>query len=141
MTDDARDPALSSDAAPTEAAAAPTLSRDFLFGGREQDVTPLEREAIAACQSIYDPEIPIPIWDLGLIYGWDVTETSEGADFVVRMTLTAPNCPAAESLPAEVEQKLNALDGVRTARIDLVFVPSYSMEMLSEEAKLTLGLI
>ncbi|HYE95942.1 MAG TPA: iron-sulfur cluster assembly protein [Rubricoccaceae bacterium] len=117
------------------------MKRDFLFQGRDQDLTPLEEDLVEVMKTIYDPEIPVPIWDLGLIYGWDIEETPEGADVTIRMTLTAPNCPAAESLPAEVEQGANALDGVRTARVEIVFIPSYSMEMMTEEAKLTLGLL
>ena len=125
--------------------------RDYLAGflAGEQPEEPvvgpgsdLQASVVDALKSIYDPEIPVPIWDLGLIYGWDVEEAPEGgADVTVRMTLTAPNCPAAESLPAEVEAGLNALEGVRTVKLDLVFVPSYSMEMLSDEARLTLGLM
>jgi metal-sulfur cluster biosynthetic enzyme len=117
------------------------MKRDFLFQGRDQDLTPLEEALVEVMKTIYDPEIPVPIWDLGLIYGWEIEETPEGADVTIRMTLTAPNCPAAESLPAEVEQGANALDSVRTARVEIVFIPSYSMEMMTEEAKLTLGLI
>ena len=118
------------------------MTRDFLRDGRDaDDLTPLEEGIIHVVRTIYDPEIPVPIWDLGLIYGWDITEGEDGADVVVRMTLTAPNCPAAETLPAEVETGVNALEGVAHASIDLVFVPSYSMEMLSEEARLTLGLM
>lgn len=118
-----------------------TTQRDFLFGGREQELTPLEESVVEVLRTIYDPELPVPIWDLGLIYGWDLTARDEGTDLTIRMTLTAPNCPAAETLPAEVEEKVNALEGVRTASIELVFVPSYSMEMLSDEARLTLGLM
>ena len=117
------------------------LSRDFLIDGRDQDFSPLEEQMVGVMKAIYDPEIPVPIWDLGLIYGWDVEETADGADVTVRMTLTAPNCPAAETLPAEVEQSVNALEGVRRVTLDLVFTPTYSMEMMSEEAKLTLGFL
>ncbi|MEM0961299.1 MAG: iron-sulfur cluster assembly protein [Bacteroidota bacterium] len=118
------------------------MTRDFLRDGREaDDFSDLEEGIVQVMRTIYDPEIPVPIWDLGLIYGWDMTDSDEGKDVVVTMTLTAPNCPAAETLPAEVEQGVNALDGVARASIDLVFVPSYSMEMLSDEARLTLGLM
>lgn len=117
-------------------------SRDFLIDGREaDDFSDLERAMIAVMRGIYDPEIPVPIWDLGLIYGWEITEADDGADVRVRMTLTAPNCPAADSLPAEVEAGVNGLDGVARAEVQLTFVPSYSMEMLSDEARLTLGLL
>ena len=117
------------------------ITRDFLIEGRDQPLTPLEEEMVAVLRTIYDPELPVPIWDLGLIYGWDIIESREGADVAVRMTLTSPSCPAAESLPSEVETGLNALEGIKTVQLDLVFVPSYSMEMLSEEARLTLGLL
>lgn len=120
----------------------PMPSRDFLTDGREvDDLTELEEQIVQVMRTIYDPEIPVPIWDLGLIYGWDLEDGDDGTDVTVRMTLTAPNCPAAETLPAEVEQGVNALDGVGRTAIDLVFVPTYSMEMLSDEARLTLGLM
>ena len=118
------------------------MTRDFLIDGREaDDLSDLEEGIVQVMKTIYDPEIPVPIWDLGLIYGWEIEDSDGGKDVTVRMTLTAPNCPAAETLPAEVEQGVNALEGVARAAIDLVFVPSYSMEMLSEEARLTLGLM
>ena len=118
------------------------MTRDFLRDGREaDDLSPLEEGMVQVMRTIYDPEIPVPIWDLGLIYGWTIEDGDDGQDVTVLMTLTAPNCPAAETLPAEVEQGVNALEGVARASIDLVFVPSYSMEMLSEEARLTLGLM
>ena len=119
-------------------------SRDFLIDGREaDDFSELEEAIVQVMRTIYDPEIPVPIWDLGLICGWTVEDAAdgEGQDVTVKMTLTAPNCPAAETLPAEVEEGVNALEGVAHARVDLVFVPSYSMEMLSDEARLTLGLM
>ena len=116
------------------------MTRDILHDGREaDDFSELEEAMVQVMRSIYDPEIPVPIWDLGLIYGWDIEDGDDGHDVAVRMTLTAPNCPAAETLPAEVEQGVNALEGVGRATVDVVFVPSYSMEMLSEEARLTLG--
>ena len=117
------------------------MERDFLRDGREaDDFSELEEGIVHVVKTIYDPEIPVPIWDLGLIYGWTITDAEDGEkDVSVLMTLTAPNCPAAETLPAEVEQGVNALEGVAHASIELVFVPSYSMEMLSEEARLTLG--
>ncbi len=118
------------------------FERDFLTTGQNvDDLTPLEEELVAVCKSIYDPEIPVPIWDLGLIYGWTLDDAGEdqGTDVTVQMTLTAPNCPAAETLPAEVEQGINALDSVRHVVLDLVFIPTYAMEMMSDEARLTLG--
>ena len=119
------------------------MERDFLTDGRDDlsDLSELELAIVDVVRTIYDPEIPVPIWDLGLIYGWTIEDGEDGKDVTVRMTLTAPNCPAAETLPAEVEHGVNALDGTARASIDLVFVPTYSMEMLSDEARLTLGLM
>ena len=118
------------------------MTRDFLIDGREaDDFSNLEEAVVQVMRTIYDPEIPVPIWDLGLIYGWEIADGEDGQDVTVRMTLTAPNCPAAETLPAEVEGGVNALEGVGRAAVELVFVPSYSMEMLSDEARLTLGLM
>ena len=118
------------------------MTRDFLRDGREaDDFSEVEEGMVQVMRTIYDPEIPVPIWDLGLIYGWDIEEADTGQNVTVKMTLTAPNCPAAETLPAGVEQGVNALEGVAHATVDLVFVPPYSMEMLSEEARLTLGLM
>ena len=101
----------------------------------------LERSMIEVMRTVYDPEIPVPIWDLGLIYGWTLTDGDDGQDAAITMTLTAPNCPAAETLPREVEDGVNALDGIGRASVEIVFVPSYSMEMLSDDARLTLGLM
>ena len=119
------------------------MERDFLTDGRDDldGLDDLELAIVDVVRTIYDPEIPVPIWDLGLIYGWTIEDGDDGKDVTVKMTLTAPNCPAAETLPAEVEQGINALDGVGHASIDLVFVPTYSMEMLGDEARLTLGLM
>lgn len=118
------------------------MTRDFLIDGRDaDDFSPLEESIVGVMRGIYDPEIPVPIWDLGLIYGWELEDGDEGVTVQVRMTLTAPNCPAAETLPAEVEAGVNALEGVARAEVTIVFVPSYSMEMLSDEARLTLGLM
>ena len=122
-------------------------TRDFLRDGRADDelepmdLSDLERDMIQVMRTVYDPEIPVPIWDLGLIYGWTLTDGDDGQDAAITMTLTAPNCPAAETLPKEVEEGVNALEGIGRASVEIVFVPSYSMEMLSDEARLTLGLM
>lgn len=134
------DSPLASGALPYPLSASMT-TRDFLIDGRDQDFSPLEESMVHVVKTIYDPEIPVPIWDLGLIYGWDLEEADGGANATVRMTLTAPNCPAAETLPAEVEQGINALEGINHVTLDLTFTPTYSMEMMSEEAKLTLGFL
>jgi FeS assembly SUF system protein len=98
----------------------------------------LERLVVDALQTVYDPEIPVNIYELGLIYGVDVDEA--GA-VTVRMTLTAPACPAAQDLPAEVEQKLRAVPGVTDAKVDLVFDPPWCQDRMSEAAKLQLGFL
>ena len=93
---------------------------------------------IEVLKTIYDPEIPVNIYDLGLIY-----EVNVFPDFAVEivMTLTSPNCPAAGTLPGEVEQKSEAVSGVKDVTIELVFEPTWNQEMMSEEAKLELGFL
>ena len=100
------------------------------------EVSILQNEVMEALRTIFDPEIPVNILDMGLIY--DVYVETDG--FVnIKMTLTAPNCPAAQSLPAEVDQKTRELDGVSDVKVDIVWEPPYSMDMMSEAAKLELG--
>jgi len=98
----------------------------------------IERQVIEALQTCYDPEIPVDIYALGLIYG--VTVSPDGAVHV-RMTLTAPNCPAAEELPSEVESKVRSVAGVTDAKVEIVFDPPWDRDMMSEAAKLKLGLL
>ncbi len=92
---------------------------------------------IAALKKVYDPEIPINIYDLGLIYGLDVDDEGRAA---VRMTLTAPNCPVAGSLPASVERAVRSAEGVTDVKVELTFDPPWSPEKMSDAAKLALGL-
>ena len=92
---------------------------------------------IAALKRVYDPEMPVNIYDLGLIYGLDVDGTGRVS---VRMTLTAPNCPVAGSLPASVEQAIRAVPGVTEVKLELVFDPPWSKDLMSEGAMLALGL-
>jgi FeS assembly SUF system protein len=96
----------------------------------------LRARVVEALKTVYDPEIPVNIYELGLIY--DVQVTSEG-DVLVRMTLTAPNCPVAEILPNQVRQKILGIEGVTSAKIDLVFDPPWDRDKMSNAAKLTLG--
>jgi FeS assembly SUF system protein len=91
----------------------------------------------AALKTVYDPEMPVNIWDLGLIYGVEVNDAGEAH---VRMTLTAPNCPVAGSLPAEVERKVRAVEGVTRVTLELTFDPPWSKDRMSEAAKLALGI-
>ena len=100
------------------------------------DAPHLEERIIMALKTVYDPEIPVDIYELGLIYGVDVTP--EG-DVTVKMTLTSPSCPAAEAIPPEVEQKVAAVEGVRSAKAEIVWEPMWTKEMMSEVAKLQLG--
>ena len=96
----------------------------------------LKQAIIAAIKTCYDPEIPVDIYELGLIYNVDVTD--EG-DARVTMTLTSPMCPVAESLPPEVEQKVAGVEGVASAHVDLTWEPPWEPKMMSEAAKLELG--
>ena len=93
---------------------------------------------VAALKDIYDPEIPVNIYDLGLIYGVDVT--ADG-DAVVTMTLTTPHCPVAESMPGEIEMRVGAVPGVRDAEVNLVWDPPWDPAKMSDEAKLELGML
>jgi len=89
-------------------------------------------------KNIYDPEIPVNIWELGLIYGVDVRDDGFTK---VTMTLTAPNCPVAESLPQEVKQSVLDVKGVKDVEVEITFDPPWNQDMISEEAKLELGLL
>ncbi len=98
----------------------------------------IEEAIIDTLKRIYDPEIPVNIYDLGLIY--DVNVDDEGNALVI-MTLTAPNCPVAESLPQEVKERVSQVYGVKQAEVELTFDPPWSQEFISEEGKLMLGLM
>jgi FeS assembly SUF system protein len=93
---------------------------------------------ITALREIYDPEIPVNIYDLGLIYGVDVTADGHA---VVTMTLTTPHCPVAESMPSEVELRVGAVPGVGNAEVNLVWDPPWDPAKMSDEAKLDLGML
>ena len=98
----------------------------------------LELKIIDALNTCYDPEIPVNIYELGLIYGIDV---GVSGDVHIKMTLTAPSCPVAASLPIEVESKVSAIEGVKSARVELVWDPPWSPAKMSEGARLDLGII
>lgn len=100
------------------------------------DVSLYDR-AIATLRGIYDPELPINIYDLGLIYRLDI----KGQDICLEMTLTTPNCPVAESMPEQVASRLKQLDGVGEVDVRLTWDPPWSQESLSDEVKLSLGLL
>ena len=98
----------------------------------------LELKVIDALQTCYDPEIPVNIYELGLVYG---IEISDSAAVRIQMTLTAPACPVAGSLPVEIESKLSAIEGVKSARVEIVWDPPWNPGRMSESAKLQLGMI
>ena len=104
----------------------------------DDQIRELGNDIIIELKSVYDPEIPVDIYELGLIY--DVQISDEG-DVKVLMTLTAPNCPAAESLPAEVKEKVRAMDHVKEVEVEITFDPPWTRDMMSEEAKLELGML
>ena len=121
--------------------------RDYLEGflqQKPQDLAPSEPGGsiydgvIAALKDIFDPEIPVNIYDLGLIYGVEVDP--EGA-VVVTMTLTTPHCPVAESMPGEVELRVGAVPGVRDCEVNLVWDPPWDPAKMSDEARLELGML
>ena len=98
----------------------------------------IEEKIVAMLKTLYDPEIPVNVYDLGLIYKIDVSDNGEA---VLDMTLTAPNCPAADFIMEDIRQKVESVEGVTTATINLVFEPEWDKDMMSEEAKLELGFL
>ena len=98
----------------------------------------IEEKIVAMLKTVYDPEIPVNVYDLGLIYKIDVSDNGEG---VLDMTLTAPNCPAADFIMEDIRQKIESVEGVNSATINLVFEPEWDKDMMSEEAKLELGFL
>jgi len=97
----------------------------------------LKDQILAAFKKVYDPEMPVNIYELGLIYGLDVDADGNVA---IRMTLTAPNCPVAGILPGQVEQAARAVPGVKDVKLELTFDPPWSKDRMSEAAKLALGI-
>ena len=104
----------------------------------EKSIDVLERDVIDMIRTCYDPEIPVNIYELGLIYGVTINEER---DVHVLMTLTSPSCPVAETLPPDVEQKIAGVEGVKSAKVDITFEPPWEQSMMSEEAKLELGFL
>lgn len=98
----------------------------------------LHDAVVEALKEIYDPEIPVNIYDLGLIYG---VEVADGGQVTVMMTLTTPHCPVAESMPAEVELRVGSVPGVSVADVNLVWDPPWDPQKMSDEAKLELGML
>ena len=98
----------------------------------------IEERILAMLKTVYDPEIPVNIYDLGLIYKIDL---QDDGDVSIDMTLTAPNCPAADFIMEDVRQKVDSVEGVNSSVINLVFEPEWDKDMMSEEAKLELGFL
>jgi FeS assembly SUF system protein len=103
-----------------------------------QDDINLGENVVKTLKSIYDPEIPVDIYELGLVY--DVL-INEDHDVKILMTLTSPNCPVAETLPREVEEKVKSIDEVKSCEVEITFDPPWSKDLMSEEAKLELGML
>jgi FeS assembly SUF system protein len=99
---------------------------------------PSTDQIIEVLKTIFDPEIPVDIYELGLIYE---VKISDDGIVLIDMTLTSPNCPVAESMPKDVEDKVAAMDGVKSAKVEIVFDPPWTQDMMSEEAKLECGFL
>mgnify|MGYP000144804534 FL=1 len=102
----------------------------------QEEKTAVEERIVDVLRTVYDPEIPVNIYDLGLIYKVDVKETG---DVDIDMTFTAPSCPAADFILEDVRQKVDSVDGVRNATVNLVFEPVWDQSMMTEEARVELG--
>lgn len=132
--DQVMEPVLNAGDSPTSGATASTSSADE--GGVKEQI--LKQQIIEMLSTIYDPEIPVDIYELGLIY--DIKVDAEGK-VQIKMTLTSPACPVAGTLPIEVENKVASVPGVTDVNLELVWDPPYSMEMMSDAARLQLGLL
>lgn len=139
--------AIDMDIASAETPADSGRERDYLDGFLHQKPTgdaaggpggDLQQAVVDALKEIYDPEIPVNIYDLGLIYGVDVDDE---CDATVTMTLTTPHCPVAETMPGEVELRAASVPGIRDAEVELVWDPPWSPEKMSDEARLELGML
>lgn len=143
--DDEEDVNVSSENVPTEEESQPAqrleetpATSDAGAESEGNDAGRIRDRIIAVLKTVYDPEIPVDIYELGLVYGVDVGD--EG-DVHVTMTLTSPMCPVAETLPPEVEDKVRNVLGVKDVKLDLVWEPPWSMDMMSDAARLELNLM
>ena len=105
---------------------------------KEFDPNIMGEKIIKVIKTIYDPEIPVDIYELGLIYDIMI---NENFDVKIIMTLTSPNCPVAETLPVDVEEKVKTVSGVKSATVEITFEPAWDKELMSDEAKLELGML
>jgi FeS assembly SUF system protein len=104
----------------------------------EATIPDLRDKVITALKMVYDPEIPVDVYELGLIYEINIYPVN---NIYVQMTLTSPSCPSAEAIPSEVEQRLKAIEGINDVKVEITFDPPYSQDMMSEAAKLELGFL
>ena len=104
----------------------------------EDKIQEIGDKIVATLKTIYDPEIPVDIYELGLIYDVLVNEDN---DAKILMTLTSPNCPVAETMPLEIEEKIKAMDEINDCEVEITFDPTWTQDMMSEEAKLELGML
>ena len=104
----------------------------------EKTLEQIEKDVLDMIRTCYDPEIPVNIYELGLIYEINI---NEDFDVHVLMTLTSPSCPVAETLPPDVEEKIRGVEGVKSAKVEITFEPTWDQSMMSEEAKLELGFL
>lgn len=100
--------------------------------------TDLRTQVVAAIKTVYDPEIPVDVFELGLIYEINVYPVN---NVHILMTLTSPSCPSAESIPAEIEQRIKGIEGINDVKVEITWDPPYSQDMMSEAAKLELGFL
>lgn len=103
-----------------------------------QDKLDLEEKVVAMLRTVYDPEVPVDIYSLGLVYKIDI---DDDANLNIDMTMTAPNCPMADFIVDDARYKLESIDGIKSVTINIVFEPEWTKEMMSEEAKLELGFL
>ncbi len=104
----------------------------------ETNLLQIESAIVEALKTVYDPEIPVNVYDLGLIYDIDVNEKN---DVAIKMTLTAPNCPMADDVMRDVQEKIKTVEGVNEVQVNLVFDPPWNKDLMSEEAMLQLGFL
>lgn len=105
---------------------------------KTEQETDLKQQIVDAIRGVYDPEIPVDVYELGLIYEVNIYPVN---NVFILMTLTSPNCPAAESIPTEVETKVKQIEGINEVKVEVTFDPPYSTDMMSEAAKLELGFL
>lgn len=113
-------------------------------GGNINQFLELEEKVVEMLRTVYDPEIPVNVYDLGMIYRIDVDDPKEGEEgrqVTIQMTMTAPNCPAADFIVEDVTQKVDSVEGVSKSIVQVVFEPAWDQSMMSDEARLELGLM